>query len=108
MGLTLVPSLFPNKGDINDLRQTANHYRHTGEPQRYPLPKNAPDLAKATQVVFQLLRKWLDDAAIARGVLGAPTMELDGRLFWGLDALPGMRRAFWRDRCHRGHQRHTD
>jgi 2-hydroxychromene-2-carboxylate isomerase len=27
------------------------------------------------------------DAAIAAGVFGVPTVELDGRLFWGLDAL---------------------
>jgi 2-hydroxychromene-2-carboxylate isomerase len=28
------------------------------------------------------------DAAIAQGIFGVPTLELDGRLFWGLDALP--------------------
>ncbi|MCU0929601.1 MAG: 2-hydroxychromene-2-carboxylate isomerase [Burkholderiaceae bacterium] len=28
------------------------------------------------------------DAAIARGVFGVPTIEVDGRAFWGLDALP--------------------
>ena len=28
------------------------------------------------------------DEAIARGVFGVPTFEVDGRLFWGLDALP--------------------
>lgn len=28
------------------------------------------------------------DAAIARGVFGVPTLELDGRLFWGVDSLP--------------------
>ena len=26
--------------------------------------------------------------ALARGVFGVPTVEVDGRLFWGLDALP--------------------
>jgi 2-hydroxychromene-2-carboxylate isomerase len=31
------------------------------------------------------------DAAIARGVFGVPTFELDGRLFWGLEALPMLR-----------------
>jgi 2-hydroxychromene-2-carboxylate isomerase len=31
----------------------------------------------------------LTDAALARGVFGVPTFELDdGRLFWGLEALP--------------------
>jgi 2-hydroxychromene-2-carboxylate isomerase len=28
------------------------------------------------------------DEAIARGVFGVPTFEVDGKLFWGLDALP--------------------
>lgn len=33
------------------------------------------------------------DAAIARGVFGVPTCEVDGRLFWGFDGL-AMLRAF--------------
>lgn len=33
------------------------------------------------------------DEAIARGVFGVPAFELDGRLFWGLDALPMLRAA---------------
>jgi 2-hydroxychromene-2-carboxylate isomerase len=37
------------------------------------------------------------DAAIARGVFGVPTFELDGRLFWGLDALPMLRAALLGD-----------
>lgn len=28
------------------------------------------------------------DEAIARGVFGVPSCEVDGKLFWGLDALP--------------------
>jgi len=28
------------------------------------------------------------DEAIAQGVFGVPSFELDGRVFWGLDALP--------------------
>jgi 2-hydroxychromene-2-carboxylate isomerase len=35
--------------------------------------------------------------AIARGVFGVPAMELDGRLFWGLDALPLVRAALQDD-----------
>jgi 2-hydroxychromene-2-carboxylate isomerase len=31
------------------------------------------------------------DAAIAQGIFGVPTMEADGQLFWGLDALPMLR-----------------
>jgi len=33
------------------------------------------------------------DEAIARGVFGVPAFELEGRLFWGLDALPMLRAA---------------
>ena len=33
------------------------------------------------------------DAAIARGVFGVPTFELEGRLFWGFDSLPMLRAA---------------
>jgi 2-hydroxychromene-2-carboxylate isomerase len=35
--------------------------------------------------------------AIERGVFGVPTVELDGRLFWGLDALPMVRAALQGD-----------
>jgi 2-hydroxychromene-2-carboxylate isomerase len=31
------------------------------------------------------------DEAIAQGVFGVPTLAVDGRLFWGLDALPMLR-----------------
>ena len=31
------------------------------------------------------------DAAIARGLFGVPTYEVDGRLFWGFDGLPILR-----------------
>ena len=31
------------------------------------------------------------DAAAALGVFGVPTFEVDGKLFWGLDALPMLR-----------------
>jgi 2-hydroxychromene-2-carboxylate isomerase len=33
------------------------------------------------------------EVAIERGLFGVPTVELDGRLFWGLDALPMLRAA---------------
>lgn len=35
----------------------------------------------------------LTDAAADAGVFGVPTFEFDGRLFWGLDALPMLRDA---------------
>ncbi len=35
----------------------------------------------------------LTDSAVAHGVFGVPTFELQGRHFWGLDALPMLRDA---------------
>lgn len=37
------------------------------------------------------------DAAIARGVFGVPTFDSDGKLFWGLEALPMLRAALQGD-----------
>jgi len=36
------------------------------------------------------------DMAIARGVFGVPTVEVDGELFWGLDSV-GFLKAFLAD-----------
>jgi len=47
----------------------------------------SPPLAPASDAVKQALRAETD-AAIAAGVFGVPTFGVDGRLFWGLDALP--------------------
>lgn len=33
------------------------------------------------------------DAAVAAGLFGVPTLELDGRLYWGLESLPMLRDA---------------
>ena len=49
-------------------------------------PKQAP----GSDVVKGQLKK-NTDAAIAHGVFGVPTFAVDGRLFWGLDALPMLR-----------------
>ena len=51
-------------------------------------PQRDPE---ATEVKAQL--KAHSDAAIAQGVFGVPALAVDGKLFWGLDALP-MLRAF--------------
>jgi 2-hydroxychromene-2-carboxylate isomerase len=39
----------------------------------------------------------LSDEALQRGVFGVPTLEVDGRLFWGIDALPMVRAALQGD-----------
>ena len=64
------------------------------EPQRIAALTRelAPARDPASPEVKAELRR-STDAAIARGVFGVPTFELDGRLFWGLDALPMLRAA---------------
>jgi 2-hydroxychromene-2-carboxylate isomerase len=52
----------------------------------------APERDPAGDAVKAELRA-ATDAAIARGIFGVPTFDLDGRLFWGLDALPMLRAA---------------
>jgi 2-hydroxychromene-2-carboxylate isomerase len=47
----------------------------------------APRLAPDDASVKQALRD-ATASALALGVFGVPTIEVDGRLFWGLDALP--------------------
>jgi 2-hydroxychromene-2-carboxylate isomerase len=52
----------------------------------------APQQDPADEAVKQRLRSETE-AALALGVFGVPTVELDGRLFWGQDALPMLRAA---------------
>ncbi len=56
----------------------------------------APQRDPAGDVVKAELRAHTE-VAIERGVFGVPTIELDGRLFWGLDALPMVRAALLGD-----------
>ena len=63
-------------------------------PTRRPPPRlqavtqllNPPRAAGSDEVKAQL--KAHTDEAIALGVFGVPTFAVDGRLFWGFDALP--------------------
>lgn len=50
----------------------------------------APAHSPADEAVKALLKRNTDEA-IAQGVFGVPAMVVDGRLFWGLDALPMLR-----------------
>jgi 2-hydroxychromene-2-carboxylate isomerase len=47
----------------------------------------APPLAADDERIKQALKDATAEA-LARGLFGVPTIEVDGRLFWGLDALP--------------------
>jgi len=56
----------------------------------------APQRDPASEAVKAELRAHTE-VAIERGVFGVPSFELDGRLFWGLDALPMLRAALQGD-----------
>ena len=55
-------------------------------------PVNDPKTNPDSDIAKQRLRD-NTSAALAEGVFGVPTISLDGRLFWGLDALPMVRDA---------------
>ena len=50
----------------------------------------APERDPASEEVKAELRA-LTDTAIAAGLFGVPTFEMNGRVYWGLDALPMLR-----------------
>jgi 2-hydroxychromene-2-carboxylate isomerase len=50
------------------------------------VPSRAPD----SEAVKAQLKAHTEEA-IAKGLFGVPTFEVDGKLFWGLDALPMLR-----------------
>lgn len=63
---------------------------------------NAPDRLASLTAELQPVRdpqgeavkaelKALTDAAIAQGLFGVPSFQVQGRLYWGLDALPMLR-----------------
>jgi 2-hydroxychromene-2-carboxylate isomerase len=66
----------------NQLAQEPTH-----QPARELGDERAPRVAFDDAAVKQSLKDATAEA-LARGVFGVPTIEADGRLFWGLDALP--------------------
>ena len=50
----------------------------------------APSREPGSEAVKLQLKAHTDEA-IATGVFGVPTYEVDGKLFWGFDALPMLR-----------------
>ena len=60
----------------------------------------APTRDPASADVKAELKAELQEAtatALVRGVFGVPSFEMDGRVFWGLDALPMLREALLGD-----------
>jgi 2-hydroxychromene-2-carboxylate isomerase len=82
---TLMRHVWVGGGDPNDAARLAA-LTAALQPARDPSsPEVKAELRAAT------------DAAIAQGVFGVPSFELDGRIFWGLDALPMLRAALLDD-----------
>lgn len=58
--------------------------------QDHMAQRQKPWLAPDSEVVKQRLRA-NTDAALAAGLFGVPSLMVDGRVFWGQDALPMLR-----------------
>ncbi len=58
--------------------------------QAHMARREKPWLAPDSEVVKQRLRANTDEA-LALGLFGVPALVIDGRVFWGLDALPMLR-----------------
>jgi 2-hydroxychromene-2-carboxylate isomerase len=87
------PDGLPNRYVVESVMRHV--WRGGGDPADAPrLAALAATLAPARDPngadVKQALRQHTDDA-IARCVFGVPSFDVDGKLFWGLDALPMLR-----------------
>ena len=93
--LRLLLACAPERGTPNRrvceavLRHVWNGAADANDPERIAALRTelAPARDPADESVKQALK---DNTALAleRGVFGVPTVEVEGRLFWGLDALP--------------------
>lgn len=81
---TVLRHAWQGRADANEPAPVAA-WAHTLAPGRDP----------AGGVVKAELRALTDDA-IALGVFGVPSVELEGRMCWGLDALPMLRAAWFK------------
>lgn len=48
-----------NRNQLRLVRKTADHYRHLGDPERYPLADNPPTLDEATVLVRDVLKRYI-------------------------------------------------
>ena len=85
----------PNRAVV---QAVLNHVWHGGldplDPQRLQVLQQ--QLAPAGDVSGEEVRtrlRTLTDEAVSKGIFGVPTLEVQGRLFWGLDALPMVKAA---------------
>jgi 2-hydroxychromene-2-carboxylate isomerase len=95
LALACADDLQPNRRVVQALFHHVWHGRaDAADPQRLAAltAQLAPALDPAGSEVKQALRA-NTEAAAAAGIFGVPSFELDGRHFWGLDALPMLRDA---------------
>jgi hypothetical protein len=50
---------FASKHKAAHMKRTANHYRHLGNPEKYPLPPNPSTLAEARMFAIDLVIRWI-------------------------------------------------
>ena len=55
----IVKAKFASRVGVRRLRQTANHYRHLGNPQKYLLPSKPFSLKDGTEFTRNLLKRWI-------------------------------------------------
>jgi hypothetical protein len=56
---SIAASGFAPRSQIRRVRQTANHYRHLGSPNKPPLPRVPPTLREASIFAKELVKKWI-------------------------------------------------
>jgi 2-hydroxychromene-2-carboxylate isomerase len=98
------PGELPNRRVVEALmRHVWRGGAEAGDPQRLRALAGqlAPPRDPAGDDVKQELRT-LTDQALQRGIFGVPTIDVDGRLFWGIDALPMVRAALQSDAWFQG------
>jgi hypothetical protein len=52
--------------EVRQIKQTANHYRHLGRPDKNPLPPNPPTIHQARTRTLAFLRLWLLERVYSR------------------------------------------
>ena len=50
-----------SRNKVEAIRRTANHHRHLGSEEHYPLPPRPPDLTTARATIIRLVQLWLSE-----------------------------------------------
>ena len=57
----VVKKKWASRKQVSKCWRTANHHRHLGSPNKYPLPADPPSLNEAISLVLDLLKKWISE-----------------------------------------------